>query len=354
MPESDLVRTSNQFRAAIEARNAGAVAEIVSRYELIMADAGEALRVLQARADAARAAGQPVSPSWLYREQRLRALRTTLRRDLEAWATHAHTTVRTGQMRAAVDGARHARMLIAQETGRLGLGGSFTEPPVEPIIRAVANMQQGSPLAELFTTLPNELGANLEREIVTGLARGRNPEALARSVARVAGGPLHRAVTIARTEMLRAYRMSTQDTYLQNDDVLDGWTWHAHISPTTCAACWAMHGTHHPTSEVLDGHPRCRCAMLPRTKTSRDLGLGGAGPDTRPTIRRGTAEFDRLSTDTQRRILGPAKLAAYKRREIALPDLVGRKWDSRWGSMRYERSLQDAKASARRRVGVAS
>lgn len=354
MAEPDLVVISNRYRAALEARNAAAVAELTARYEQIMFNVGEALRDLTARVESARLAGTPISPAWLYQERRLIALRTSLRVQMEAYATDAYTIVRTGQIRAGVDGARAARVLMAEATKAVGLGGTFTEPPVEPVIRAIANMQAGSPLAELFRAMPSELGAALEREIVTGLARGRHPNVIAREVTRVATGPLHRSVTIARTEMLRAYRMAARDEYMQNDDVLDGWIWHAHISPTTCAACWAMHGTVHPTSEILDGHPRCRCAMIPRTKTWRELGVPRPPNESRPRITRGTAEFDRLSPATQRRILGPAKLAAYQDGRIVLEDLVGRRTDSRWGSMRHERSLAEALEAARRRVRVAS
>jgi len=51
--------------------------------------------------------------------------------------------------------------------------------------------------------------------------------------------------------------------------------------------------------------------------------------------------FQRLNPEMQQEILGAAKYAAWKDGKFGLEDLVGRKYDGRWGSMRYERSLKE-------------
>ncbi len=140
---------------------------------------------------------------------------------------------------------------------------------------------------------------------------------------------LSRALTIARTETLRAHREATRASYQANKGLVGGWIWHSAADERTCGCCWAMHGTEHSLEEELDGHPNCRCAMVPI--------LPGINFEVKP----GVELFAGLTAEKQIRILGPAKWAAWKDGRFALGDLVGVKESSVWGSMRVERSLGD-------------
>ncbi len=80
--------------------------------------------------------------------------------------------------------------------------------------------------------------------------------------------------------------------------------------------------------------------MLPVLKTWREMGFDiDEVKDKQP--RTGKEAFERLSHTEQLSILGPAKFAAYKDGAFQLSDLVGEKANSRWGSMRYEKSLKE-------------
>lgn len=103
--------------------------------------------------------------------------------------------------------------------------------------------------------------------------------------------------------------------------------------------CWAMHGTKHGLDELLDDHPNGRCTMLPWTKSWSELGYTGTADN--PTMEPGTVLFERLNPEKQRSILGPAKYAAWRDGRFTLSQIVGRRNDPRWGSMRFERSLKD-------------
>jgi hypothetical protein len=121
--------------------------------------------------------------------------------------------------------------------------------------------------------------------------------------------------------------------------------WVAALGPRSCAACVAMHGSFHPVTERLDGHPNCRCTMVPRTKAWEDLGLEGV-PDTRPQVGRGGDWLDEQPEAVRREILGVTGAEAYDRLEVDVQDFVGRKQHARWGSMRHARSLTDALAKS--------
>jgi hypothetical protein len=94
--------------------------------------------------------------------------------------------------------------------------------------------------------------------------------------------------------------------------------------------CWAMHGTTHPLTERLDDHPNGRCVMLPKVKAVK-----GLSPQWLPES--GEAQFKRLDPATQANILGPL-YELYETGQIGLADVVGRKFDGDWGSMRFVRS----------------
>ncbi|MGH9429264.1 MAG: hypothetical protein ACRD2L_23525, partial [Terriglobia bacterium] len=88
----------------------------------------------------------------------------------------------------------------------------------------------------------------------------------------------------------------------------------------------------------------CRCAMIPETPTWEQLGIPGMTERDR-TIEPGPARFQRAAESTQRAVLGRSGYAAYQRGEVRLVDFVGQKQSDQWGSMRFQRSLADAKSA---------
>jgi len=101
-----------------------------------------------------------------------------------------------------------------------------------------------------------------------------------------------------------------------------------------------LHGQEFPLEENLDGHPRCRCAMVPKTVSWADISPELADlPDTRPTIQTGVDWYAEQSALTQRAILGARKWALVQDGKITLDDLVARTHSDTWGTMRRERSV---------------
>jgi len=174
----------------------------------------------------------------------------------------------------------------------------------------------------------------------TGAAAGQNPRTITRQIRQALGGNLVRALTIACTEVMRAYRESSRRSYQANSDVVKGWIWHSALGTRTCPACWAMHGTFHRLDEQLDDHPNGRCAMVPVTKTWQELGFKGI-PEARRQIETGADLFEKLPDADKEKVLGKAGFQAYKAGKLKLGDFVGRKRSREWGSMRYTRSLRD-------------
>lgn len=320
--------------------------------------------ILAAIADA-RARGVPDAdiPALLYREGRLQVLQAKVVGELTRFGKDADVIVGGAIDLARVAGDRHAAELMQialpegitiTPTGQVDPAtGTLRVTPVVPeevaLARGAAQQiaavtQSGAPVGQLFAGFGPEAAKTLTDAITSGVVAGKNPRVIAADMRQALGGNLTRALTIARTETLRAYREASRLAYQANDNVLRGWVWTADLSTRTCSACWAQHGSVHPLDEVMATHPRCRCSMVPQTKSWRELGFGEQPEGA--TIEPGPAVFRRLPDADQRRILGPSKYDAYKRREITLPDLVAKRESPVWGPSTAEAGLREAKDNA--------
>lgn len=204
----------------------------------------------------------------------------------------------------------------------------------------MGHLADGSPLRVLLAQLPGDAGQRVQDALALGVAAGQGSTQIAETIRGELDGNLTRALTISRTETVRAYRAASHRSYGANADVLEGWIWHAALGPRSCACCVAMHGTLHEIEETLDGHPCCRCVPIPWIRVPD----GVAG--TRKPVETGAAWFARQDAATQEAVLGKAAHEAYRAGEVRLEDFVGRRHSDRWGSMRYARSLKDARAAA--------
>lgn len=301
---------------------------------------------LAARIKQAEEAGEPVSPSWAFRQDRYQTLMQQIEDTNNALAGVTSAEIDAGVEAAASLGAKHAEGL----TGAIqpAVVGTFSSLPLDAVkaIAGAAN-DKDSPVHQLINSIAGaDVGSSLSREITNGIVTGRNPNVTARRMKQqYAGETLARYTRIARTETMRAYREGAHQSYLRNNDIVEEWMWTAARQSRTCACCWAMSGTRHPLTERLDGHPNCRCRAIPVPYSAQQLGLP-EGIDVTPSIlseeQSGEKLFADLPDSTKIAILGPAKFKAYSDYKISLSDLVERKESQVWGSMRTESSLASA------------
>lgn len=168
--------------------------------------------------------------------------------------------------------------------------------------------------------LSDEAYAVVQRELVRGVALGRNPRGTAARMVRSAeqgfNGGLNRAMVIARTETLDAHRAAAALGQAEQADVLAGWLWDAKLDGRTCRSCWAQHGKLHALDELgpLD-HQQGRCSRLPKTKSWAELGIDGMDDEDEPDdlTLDPVAEFDALTSVEQMKVLGARGYAAWKR-----------------------------------------
>lgn len=269
---------------------------------------------------------------------------------------------------------REAGVTVADAAGRvIGIDADF-EPKLigsqlpaaaqtEATLRAAGNIlptalnaitaRTQSRIIAQTGTLAAPAAEAMRRELIKGIAVGTNPrESAARMVSRVQGafdGGLVRATTIARTEMLDAYRATSQYSHAANSDVVGSWIWHAQLDKRTCPSCWSQHGTEYPLS--LPGpwdHPQGRCARMPKTKSWRDLGFDIDEPD--DDLIHAETKFWSLPADERRAIMGPGRLDLLSSGRIKWDDLSSVRSASDWRPSYTPRSVKDLQTTARLRA----
>lgn len=341
-----LAQAALRFRAEILAHEEAAASRMVQVYGQAWTAIQYDLDTLQQQAQEARDAGREVGPGWLYREQRLTTLRGQVEAQLREFSIYADAAITQTQARAVQAAQSHALQLMRQALpGEVRAGINFAHVPTAAVEDLAGHLSNGSPLKAILDKLPKNGGEAVQKHLTAGLATGQQPAVTAGKIREALGGDLTRALTISRTETMRAYRESSRRTYAANDELYTGWIWVAAFSARTCAACLAMSGTEHSWDEPLDGHPNCRCTMVPKRKSLAELGFPDV-PDTRPTFQTGGEWLEKQPPEKQEQILGKAGAAAYQAGDVQLSDFVGQRHSEEWGSMRYERSLKGALAAA--------
>jgi SPP1 gp7 family putative phage head morphogenesis protein len=267
--------------------------------------------------------------TWRVRQaERLESLRAQVDAELRRLAPIAERTIE-GQQSAAVTMAHaHALEAAGAAGAPVEVLGQFDRLPRGAVETLVGFAGDGSPLRALADEIGRGVGQNVIDALAAGIIAGANPRVTARLMREAFGVGASRALTIARTETMRVYRAASLETYRANRSVVTGWIWIASMSPRTCISCWAMHGSEHGLNEVLGDHPNGRCVPAPILR------------NTPVVVEPGLSVFARQPVEVQRRVLGPAAYLAWQDGALDLAEMVGRRFDPRWGTMRSARSLQ--------------
>lgn len=227
--------------------------------------------------------------------------------------------------------------------------------------------QIDSPLRMLFRSFGAASAQMASDALIEGLILGYNPRKVAPMVRDALGIQLNRALTICRTEVLRAHREAAHQIYAENADVVKGWRWQAALSGNTCAVCISLHGREFPMSEKMSSHPNCRCCAAPITYSWEELGkrfgvdwsgVDDAGPSfeelakkynmspeqiARYRARTGTGVdyFKSLTPEEQIRIIGKGRWTAWKDGIIKFDEIVKETWSPEWGAGKTIISLKE-------------
>ncbi|MBR4749797.1 MAG: hypothetical protein IK083_09550 [Abditibacteriota bacterium] len=146
--------------------------------------------------------------------------------------------IEKGQEAAIETGIEQAETVLAEAGAP---ASSMVRVNKEAFETMIGMTQDGSPLRDV---LDKGAGYSIKEAVMNvlkdGIAQGKNPEEIAREMVRLGYTSRKHALLVARTEVMRAYRISTKETYEANG--VEKAIWCASESSATCAACWCMDG----------------------------------------------------------------------------------------------------------------
>jgi hypothetical protein len=345
MTKGRLQHVTTKFRNQLLAHQEQAERQLEAWYQHVLATIQPQLDALYKQIGDMQQSDETIHPSWLYEKNRLNNIKQLIINHIGTFAYNAGQVVEHLQSVGVMLGRQSASAQL-EATVPAGLSYQFGVPSLKAITDMVGTLQDGSPLADLFSTFGEQAAKDVQSALVTGLTLGDNPRKVARDVQQALNIPRTRALTIARDQLITPYRSAALETYNANSDVTNGWVWSADLSSRSCAACIALNGSVHDLSEDFASHNNCRCAPVPQTKSWADIlpGVDLSGiEDTSVQVQDGSEWFDQQDASTQRQILGSnAAYAAYKDGAITLKDLVGKQHSEAWGTSRYQKSLKEA------------
>ena len=322
---TDIYTSAEEWKARLLRGEREAAGDLLRAYGLAVRRISARIKELTDQIQAARLQGESISSGWLYERDRLTNLKREIIVELQRFSRVASIRVAREQAAAKELGAEAAQALIGESDGapiaiRLGTFGARASATIAGFA------SDGSPLRELFAEQAVAVARRVSDELVAGVAEGQSARVIAARMRVAFGGDLARALTIARTETVRAYREASRAAFVTNASVLRGWYWQAALDARTCVVCIAMHGQVFPVSARLESHPNCRCVPVPLT-TAAPL------PETGPEW------FARQEAGLQRQVLGAAKFEAFREGKFEVKDLVGVRHSERWGTSRFEKPL---------------
>lgn len=255
----DVLRRMRERLEGLEAPHARRLLAAYERvYRTISAEADALLAELRER----QARGEPLTRGQLERMRRYRYLIGAVAEELDRYGAVVENEVVTGYPVFAAQGVQDAAELVAASYGELppdargSIMATFGRMPREAVAALVEALDDQSPLRRItLARYGDEAAQRIGDALIAGVVGGQSPRATARELQRAYGVPLTRALTVSRTEHVRAHRLATHESYRRNPHVVRGWIRMSSLVPgRTCLACVALHGERHGPDDTLEDH----------------------------------------------------------------------------------------------------
>ena len=338
-PTPQVVELSNQFRARLLQRERQAATQMVTYYGATWRRLQGDISTLQTDIQARRDAGETIGPGTIWRMERMQAIQTQAGAELARYSQFAADTVAAGKRESMVAGSRDAAALVqASFLPEHGIQVNFATMPRAAVEQMAGFLADGSPLNEVIAKYAGDAVQGFGSTMVTGIAAGWNPNKLARELRAQFGMGLTDSIRLARTEQLRAYRAATLNTYRANSHVVKGWERHAQHDTRTCAACLMLDGRIYSLKEGMDDHVAGRCALLPRTKSYKELGINAPEPD---FVREKGADWLQRQSEADQHTVLKALYRPWKDGLITLDQIPKLITSETWGNSWVPSALKD-------------
>ena len=335
-----VIQLAQQFRKRLEAQELDTAERMALAYNRIYTSL---LDDLQKLADKIALMEKPTRDQ-IFRLSRIQQLLAQVEEQTNRFVPTVENEIEIIQRRAISQAIEDVINLVEASLGddASAIIGSFTTLPVDAIETAAGLFGEDSPLTErLEKGFGEYVASQVENNIITGVALGKNPREvyriLQRNLQQSLGSGLTSALTTIRTAQVKSYQLASHASYQANSDIVTGWIWYSALQPgRTCMSCIAKHGTLFPITQRLNDHHNGRCTPIPQTRLSAP-------------VEPGQDWFKRQSVTTQRQMMGNATYKAWRKKEFEFSELSRPYDDPVYGELIREASLKDilgAKAKA--------
>lgn len=296
--------------------------DLAAAYREIEKQLKESYDELQKQIEDALAAEEETSPSWFFRQNRLKKLLAQVNEQIARFGGKAAKIIEREQRAAILIAVEQANETVNLELKLAGKDASFAaQLNPRAVETAVGAMGDRSPLRSYFEQQLAPLVADkIKSEVVKAAALGTGFKTISKRLSETGAITKHRALSVARTEVNRVRRETARQIYEENDDIFEAWEWVASKSSRTCPLCLAMDGRQFRLDEPFPQHVNCRCTMKAVIK----------GLPARPRTL-GKDWFEKQTDATKETILGKETFVAYKQHNLNLDDFVAFRNDKRFG-----------------------
>jgi hypothetical protein len=211
---------------------------------------------------------------------------------------------------------------------------------VNAVADLVGTLGDGSPLNDWLDEFVSDSVQVVKDTLIDGVARGIGPEALGRALAKATDLPLHRAMTLSRTETMRAFRSASLASFEANSDIIAGYERHAFLSASSCLSCIATSGQFYPLGVPFSEHPRGRCVPIPVLKNSPLLGH----------IETGEEWFNKQPEKFRRESFPVGLRGDYDAGRVTLGDMAHLHTNDVWGNSYQVSTIGQARKNAAARL----
>ena len=369
---SDILKSAERFKRNLLKGNDKAIRRLIGAYDETWKQLQNNLDAVTRLINEAQAAGKhavarevgskvALAPDeytidWLRRQARYNELLRQIETEVHGFSKQAIAETINEQDWGVKYGQASATELLKESLGpvpkefRGKVAVTWNRAPSEALQNLVGFLADGSPLDYKFAGLPKAVADGVRDTLSTGFEAGWNPKKIAREVRRTYDGGLENGLTTCRTEVMRAYRTASHETYQANSDVCDGWVWLSAMSDRTCCACLAQNGSLHPLTESLNDHPSGRCVAACHTRSYAEI----LGDDRLKNIKDTSIQpfdaedkFKALSETEQRKVLGVKRYELFKDGKISLSDCATKVKSEVWGDHYAPTSLKELVSSGK-------
>jgi hypothetical protein len=314
MPDDPVVHALRSARLAMNAVDDGVTRSLGSRWLQLESQLSGNIAALSNEMVRRREAGEIVTDAMVRRSERYAIMRAQLQNETDKFNRDALRDISDGQenaIRLGVSAAENALIVS------LPKAGPFRKVNIKAIRKMIGIAGDGSPLMKLLKKSYGDALIGITRALLRGVSRGLGADEVARLMVKGAGMGMDRALVIARTELNRAYRLASTETYRESG-IVEGWM-RLCARDEACFACICLDGERFDSADEMDDHPNGRCTCVP-VLTGMDAPQWDMAQDW----------FGNQSEERQREIMGNTRYEMWKNGK-PLGEFVHKAHSDTWG-----------------------